>query len=537
MKRSDVRREGRTRVRLAVTVAVAAVAVALLGAGCSGAPSTPAALSAGGGATIALLREGASTDFSNLDDEHADGYISANWFDHLLKIGSNGQVEPWLAQSVTQQGSTVYVYHLRHGVTFWDGDEMTSADVVNALNFYNSPGFETASYYEDVRSITASGPYTVVVTLKQPDAGWLYTLALTGGIFEKKFQEEHKATMGQPGVGEMATGPYEIQSFDPTTGLELTANPHYWGGKVTVRHISVKFFATDISMALAFRAGEIDVAFPQSAQQFGSPCGCKVISAPTNSSAGITMNVNLAPFNNIHVRRAIAYAVDRPGEIEASGDPSTSDTTVLAPIELRTLGSKAQVNALINALPSYPYSVARAKAELAQSPYPHGFTTTVYTLEFGVYTPETEVVAAQLAAIGVKLDIKELTFNGWIARWSGPKTTGLWVVTNLTGLGPDPDQDAAWMLAGKNATAQGGANLADYSSPTVDKLLAQADSTENKAERLALYGQVLTIVASAVPYVMLYTHSSDLVLSPKFSWPEFNEYFYSSPWALSIRPS
>ena len=61
----------------------------------------------------------------------------------------------------------------------------------------------------------------------------------------------------------MATGPYKIESFDPTTGLELSANPNYWGGKVTVKHISVKFFATDTSMALAFRAGEIDVAFPQ----------------------------------------------------------------------------------------------------------------------------------------------------------------------------------------------------------------------------------------------------------------------------------
>jgi peptide/nickel transport system substrate-binding protein len=245
----------------------------------------------------------------------------------------------------------------------------------------------------------------------------------------------------------------------------------------------------------------------------------------------------MAPWNNIHVRRAVAYAIDRPSEIKASGDASTPAYTILAPLELRTLGSRSQVDAMINALPNYPYNLAKARAELAQSPYPHGFTTTTYTLEFGVYTPETEVVAAQLAKIGIKVNVKELTFNGWIARYSGPKTTGLWIVTNMTGLGPDPNSDAVFMLAGRNATATGGANLADFSSPAVDQLIAEADSIQSKSRRLALYGQMLKIEANDVPYVMFYTHASDLALSAKFKWPGFNEYFYSSPWALNIRPA
>jgi peptide/nickel transport system substrate-binding protein len=523
-----------SRIRTAIVVGAAA-AVAALSVGCA---STAAAPTPGGGATIPLLREGASTDFTNLDQQDADDYVAANWFDNLLKVGPDNRVEPWLAQSVKQQSPTVYVYHLRRGVKFWDGDEMTSADVVNALDYYSASSSYVTSYYEDVQSITASGPFTVVIVLKHADAAWLPTLALTGGIFEKKFEEQHKSTMGQPGVGVMATGPYEIKSFDPTTGLQLTANPHYWAGRVMVKQISVKFFANDTSMALAFRAGEIDLAFPQSAQQFASPCGCHVISAPSDSSAGITMNVTIPPWNNVYVRRAVAYAIDRPAEVAASGDPSTPVYTVTAPVELRALGSKEQVNALLTSLPSYPYSLAKARAELAKSPYPHGFTATTYTLEFGVYTPETEVVAAQLAKIGIKLNIKELSFDGWIAKWAGPKTTGFWVVTNLTGgNGPDPNGDATEMLAGKYAAAQGGDNLADYNSPAVNTLLTEADSIGNKAERLALYGQALKIVASDVPYVMLYTHASDLALSPKFKWPGFNEYFYTSPWALSIRPS
>ena len=56
-------------------------------------------------------------------------------------------------------------------------------------------------------------------------------------------------------------------------------------------------------------------------------------------------------------------------------------------------------------------------------------------------------------------------------------------------------------------------------------------------ERLALYGQILKIVANDVPYVIFYTHASDLALAPKFKWPGFNQYFYTAPWALNIRNS
>jgi ABC-type oligopeptide transport system substrate-binding subunit len=87
-----------------------------------------------------------------------------------------------------------------------------------------------------VQSITAPDAYTVVVTLKHPQAGWTYTLALTGGVFEKKFQQQHGTAVGQPGVFVMATGPYEIARFDPTSGVELSANPHYWGWLCTDRH-------------------------------------------------------------------------------------------------------------------------------------------------------------------------------------------------------------------------------------------------------------------------------------------------------------
>jgi peptide/nickel transport system substrate-binding protein len=143
---------------------------------------------------------------------------------------------------------------------------MTSADVVNALACDRTPSSYQATYFPNVASIAATGRYTVTITLKRPDAGWGPVLATVGGVFEKKYQREHGASFGKPGVGLMDTGPMEIQSFDPTTGVELTANPHYWGGKVPVQRISVKFFQDDTTLALAMRAGEIDIAYPQTSR-------------------------------------------------------------------------------------------------------------------------------------------------------------------------------------------------------------------------------------------------------------------------------
>ena len=73
-------------------------------------------------------------------------------------------------------------------------------------------------------------------------------------IFEAKFAEDHKGTFGKPGTLVMGTGPWIVDSLDPTTGAEFSANPHWWGGKVPIQHISYKIFATETSLASAMRA-------------------------------------------------------------------------------------------------------------------------------------------------------------------------------------------------------------------------------------------------------------------------------------------
>jgi peptide/nickel transport system substrate-binding protein len=527
-------------MRLRLTAVLAASAIALLAAGCSA--TTGSTSQAAGGAaqtaaaTIPLLRIGDDAPLSTLDtgaDEDNDVYGT---LETLTKFGSSGQIEGALATSVTQPNATTFVYHLRAGVKFWNGDPMTSADVVNALDYYSKPGSYVSSLLVGVKSIAATGPDAVTITLKYPYAPWRAETTGQFPIFEKKFQQAHPATMGQPGVLIMGTGPWQIDSFDPTSGLQLSANPHWWGGPVPIKKITVKFFASETTTALALRAGEIDVASNVlNPRAFASTSGGSIVSAPAFSEGYFGMNVNQPPWNNIHVRRAVAYALNRADVIAALGNNAESVSTFIPPSELQRLGSASQVAALVGSLPGYPYDLAKARQELAQSPYPHGFTATTQTITFASYTPVNEAIAGDLAKIGINLKLKTIGFTQYLAFASGPKAAigGLYATFNVQN--PDPNAFPSEMLGSANA-APGGYNWADYDPPASDTLIKSAEATQDDAGRLAIYGQLLKMLGTDLPYVPLYIQNYNVALSSQFTWPGHNVYTQWGAWALNIKP-
>lgn len=104
------------------------------------------------------------------------GVIDKLALDNLMTFGPGGKLVPDLATSMNQTSSVTYVYHLRHGVKFWDGAEMTSADVVYSLDYWNKPGSQVG-FSTSIKTIKADGHYTVVVTLGHPDASFPYVPA------------------------------------------------------------------------------------------------------------------------------------------------------------------------------------------------------------------------------------------------------------------------------------------------------------------------------------------------------------------------
>ncbi len=374
-----------------------------------------AAASASGQA-IPLLTIGGVGGVTTLDmtKTDANGDIDDLTLDSLLKLGPNGQIEPYLATSWAQPNPVTYVYHLRHDVTFWDGTELTAADAAYSLNTERAPGSVAALGFSSVKSVAADGPYTVVVTLSHPDASWQYSLGdYNARIFEMKFAEAHKGTFGQPGTLVMGSGPWEIDSLDPTTGAELSANPNWWGGQVPIQHISYKFFSTETSEALAFRAGEVNFAGVGDPRSFASTSGAKLLTTPSCEEGLLGMNTQDPPWNDVHVRRAVAYALDRPNIITANGGYATAIDTLIPPQTLLTIASQSQVDGLLKSLPLYPNDLAKAKAEMAQSTELHGFSTVLLGYNSGDIINVEQVIISELQKIGINLHIMDDSIAAW----------------------------------------------------------------------------------------------------------------------------
>lgn len=505
--------------------------------------SDAASVSAGGSSersTISILTVGRQVRIPVLDPARNLGsqQIVSLGLETLMKLAPDGSVKPYLASSVTHPNPFTYIYTLRKQIKFWDGNELTAADVANALNYYRFPQFRTSSAYTSVRRITAPSRYRVVVTLKRRDASWQYVPTFAYGIFEKKFADEHAGTMGQPGVLTMGTGPWIPTSLNPATGVEFTANPRWWGGQVPIRRISFRFFADETSMALALRAGEIDLApIVVNGRSFAATSGSPVVSIPSCVEAFWSMNTQLPPWNDVHVRRAVAYAVNRRDMIAAIGGYSTATSTFIPPLSLRSIASTQQVKELLKTIPSYPFDPAKARQEMARSAYPNGFSAVTNAYPLDPYIAVSQVIAAELKPLGINLQVNTSTAGAWVAEHiTGDRSKTGPFYTDSSCPTPDPSYYPATFLNSRLARA-GGNNFANYQNGTADQLLAAAVATDNAKKRLDLYGKLLRRIAADVPYVPLLVENANYAISSKFKWPGFVQPYYNgAPWPLGIEP-
>jgi peptide/nickel transport system substrate-binding protein len=525
-----------------ILLTLVATIVALLAAGCSSgsaAPSTPAA-----GATIPLLRIGESISVPtlNLANPATDPYaITQLGLETLLTFGPQGQLEPNLATSWAQTSPVTWVYHLRHGVRFWDGHPLTATDAAYSLNYLRAPGSGDLIFFPTVKSITATDPYTVVVTLTHPDASWRDVPATLGApIFEKSFAEAHQKTLGNPGVLIEGTGPWEFDSLDPTKGATLSANPHWWGGKVPIQRITVTFYSTQTSETLAFRAGEIDLdPLVNNPRSFSATSGVKLLSYPPACGGDLfSMNTLDPPWNDVHVRRAVAYVLDRQAIIAAGGGPANPVYTLIPPQALRTIASQAQVDSLLNSIPLYQYNVAKARQEMTESKYPHGFSTVLeeYT-GLGQALDQSQVIAAELHQIGINAQVKSNSLTGWGALATGPDGNR---PTSFFGYGctiPDVSGSFNFLLGSWNLQP-GQQDIASYAPAEVDTLINAGIATTDPASRFAVYSRLLQRLAADVPYVPLDVADSSVALSSGFTYSDLSYYtVQQGPYALHIKPA
>jgi peptide/nickel transport system substrate-binding protein len=484
-----------------------------------------------------------SLDISKDNSVAGPGAIMSLVTQPLQRISSTGTLTPLLVSAVGQPNPATYVYNLRSGVRFSDGHLMTAQDVVWSLRYMMRPAAQTGSALSAfVSSVFATGPLQVTVRLRRPFPPAEGDLAAISHVQEAAFAQAHLSQLGSPGNVPVGTGPYQVSS-DTSQAITLTRNPYYQGPKPAVDKLIFTVIPQDTSAQLAMRSGSIQGAAVndlKTASQWQQISGATLFPSAALTSDFLAMDTSRPPFNDVHLRQAIAYSIDRAGVARAAfGSYATVLQSILPVGEILPVAPSPQAAAAFpGGLPQYTANQAKARAELAQSPYPHGLSITV---PYQNISPESELTVLNLQQnlkpIGVTIVPKPETEAQWGESLFQHTMTGLQVITGFTASVPDPSNLLGLGgVVGKINIAPGRMNIANWTTPQIDQAEIQMLSPD-PAMRWAATKTILTGVADQAPYVPLFDPDNVYALASGYTFTKAVNIFdfINGDWIFALR--
>lgn len=449
----------------------------------------------------------------------ADDEISSLVTQTLQIAHPDGSLTPTLTSSVAHPDPKTLVYTVRPGIKFSDGTALTAQDVAWSITRAATPGTPYAANLSSFASATADGD-TVRVALKYDDPTaniWISGVE----IMQEKFGAAHLKEIGTPTALPIGTGPY-MYAGQSSQAVKLVPNPYYTGTRPKVQNLTFTIIGQSTSAQLAMRSGAIqgiqepDVRTLPEWEQIG---GASVFSAPNLDSNLLSMDTAVAPFNDVHVRQAVAYSLDLPAVLKAEFGQYATPLKAAIPVGgVIAVASESQAQAFYATLPQYDFDPAKAKTELAQSSYPNGFSVTVPYISTD---PWMEVLLLNLqqnmAPLGVKINLKPEAAGQWSQTIFSHQSTGLQVLTGFATTSADPSAGPLWGMVGKAHEVPGLINIANFSTPAVEaalvKIAPQTAASYTNAERWDATKTILTQIAQQAAYIPLFSSDNVYILA------------------------
>lgn len=455
-----------------------------------------------------------------------------------LAFGDDLSLQPAICESWTQTDDTSYVYTLRKGVTFGDGSPLTVDDIVASFQYHMNPksGSQLAAFFSSVDTVTPSSDSEVTVKLKSPNVQFQYTPAhMAGFIFSKKQLEEFPEDIGSPDALPLGTGPYKLVEFVPADRAVVEARDDYWGPKPVAKRIVFSSIPDRQTRLLAAQNGDIDGTFDlaiSDIDQWKSLGNVDVITAPSLGVFMLTMDQSAPPFDDIHVRKAISYAVDREGLVKALLKGNGEAATALNPPEMWAgIMSADEARAFYATLPSYQFDLEKAKAELAQSKHPNGFEISVPGNTADPYQVNIlQSVAQNLQQIGITMKVQEVDDNTWLSGYFRHENLGMQIMAYY----PDFADAANYpdlFYSSKNAGPDK-MNGSNFKNAEVDKALEVANQKSDPKERAEALKTVFKIVNEDAALVPIFWPASAMAISNKYQLTGYSAFWYNIPWAI-----
>ncbi|HEY2465454.1 MAG TPA: ABC transporter substrate-binding protein [Steroidobacteraceae bacterium] len=332
--------------------------------------------------------------------------LYGNVFEGLVQFAADGSAVPRLALSweISGDGLT-YVFHLKSGVRFHDGSAFDAAAAKYSLQRILAPGSTNPqrARLRAIRAIEVVDPLTLRLQLSRRSGGLLQSLAFGSAVMVSPASAMNNAV--QP----IGTGPFRFLRWRRGDSVTLERNPDYQGPPALLSQVTFKFITDPTAAFAALMAGDVD-AFanypaPESFSQFAVDRRFKVLTGTTEMETVLGLNERVAPLNNVLVRRAISYALDRRAIIDGAmfgyGTPIGSHFPPRNPAYVDLTGV-------------YPHDVAKAEELLTQAGYPRGFPMTLKLPPPSYARRSGEIVASQLAQIGIRVTIENLEWAQWL---------------------------------------------------------------------------------------------------------------------------
>lgn len=468
----------------------------------------------GGVLRLSLLDDPASLDPANFNDELAVK-VGKEIFDGLVDFDyRTNRIVPAHAERWDVKDNRVFTFYLRKGTRFSNGKEVTAEDfkysferlldpataAKDAFILENVKGAEDrlAGKTKDTEGIKVIDKYTLQITLDRPNAGFIYRLTHPGAaVVDKDIIEKNSKAFAATGAGPellVGSGPFKLAQWKPNNIIKLVRNDDYYGTKAYLDEVDFRVIPDETTTLNEFRAGNIDIIerIPPGQNNLVK----KEFPGQTFTGAiwGIEFygfNLHEAPFkDNVKLRQALNYAIDRQGIIDAVLEGNGLLATSLLPPGM----TKYQEQ-----IDGYTYDPAKAKALLAEAGYPGG--RGLGEVELTYNTRETnqkiaEAVQAQWKAIGFRTKLKPLP----LPEFRQEIENGSFSIFRLGWTADYPEPDSIlFPLFSSQAE-----NIFGYANSKVDRLLNQALVTGEDSRRAQLYREAEQQIIDDAPAVVMF---------------------------------
>ncbi|HDV7287968.1 ABC transporter substrate-binding protein [Pasteurella multocida] len=434
-------------------------------------------------------------------------------------------VIPALAEKwdVSEDGKT-YVFHLRKGVKFHSNKDFkptrdfNADDVVFSFNRQLDPNHPyhkvSGGSYEyfigmDMQNIIDKvekvDDYTVKISLKVPNAPFLANLAMD---FASIYSAQYADAMAKAKTPEkldsapIGTGPFEFVSYQKDSAVRYKAFENYWQGKAKIDRL-VFSITPDASVRYAkLQKGECHAApYPNPADiaKLKADSNITLLTKPGLNVGYLNFNVQKAPFDNVKVRQALNYAVNKDAIIESVYQGAGQVAKNPIPPTMWSYNDEVK---------DYAYDPEKAKALLKEAGFENGFETDLWAMPVSrPYNPNArrmaELVQADWEKVGVKAKIVSYEWGEYLKRMrAGDHQTGM---MGWTGDNGDPDNFLNTLLS--CAAVESGSNYANFCHKEFNDLVTKAAQVTDSEERTALYQQAQLVFKEQAPWITI-AHST-----------------------------